>query len=1120
MKGYTNHGRHFCENVCRACARLDCEEGDEFQCDECQMKCRNEKCLDIHVEKRCHKLEYCHECEVRYKPIPDYEHKCDHKYCAQCKMEYTSNHHHYITPLEQEKLIEEDLKNKIIVAYDIEAAQVRLGEKLAIHKANLVICHTVCDKCWDYDTRQALPCTDCVELERVYQGEDCIDQFCDYLINEVSSRAGKESLVDIYAHNAKNYDNRFVLRELLERKMQKHEMIMTGSKITKMMVGNLRFVDSCLHFQQRLANLPGSFNFKDRVVKGYFPHLFNDGTNWLYSGPVPAAHYFGVETMQGDDAKAFLQWHNERSADPSPWVFEDEIIKYCRNDVEILLLALQEYRKQTKAETNLDPTTRKFTLAGVAHEVFRTNMLKKGDIGITPIEGYTARNSSICGNVWLDGEEMRLGRPLEREAGIGPYYADGYDKATKTVYEFWGCLWHGCRCQYEDEDSVRMLGDKKLDGAKLRQKRQDKTDYYGRRGFKLVEIDECKFLDQLYPNSRNVPDDEREYDLDHFEKEIRQHMREQKKEYHRIKSGNLHCNVRESFYGGRTGNAAMYYECKEDEEIKYLDFTSLYPDVLKNREYPLGHPVVRIEDSKGSLMRDVGEERVFGFIQCTLVPPKQMLHGILPVRGSGRLLFPLCALCADTSSLDNCYHSDEERALNGTWASPEVYKAMRLGYQLLRVNEVLHYDRSDDKLFHEYINMWLKIKQEASGWPSWVQKEQARGKTIATEAENGFIERIMNTTGTRLTREEIESGAGWPPYVKAKQQEGEAIARAAEDKYIADYLENEGIRLDRTKISKNPGRRSIAKLMLNSFYGKFAQRPNLPKTKIVYSYREYMEIFNNPKYEIVGEHDTGLDSLIINYIMRNEKDAKPGNTSIAIASFVTAYARLKLFDLMMAVEYKLPKHPSLQRPRTLYFDTDSIIFIAHKDDPEGETDPVRTGDYLGQLTDEIKDGYGPTAICKRAAFLGPKNYAYEIGFTDKSDKKTVVKCKGITLYSSDLNVFKEFESVLGMAKKSHDTRQHQSATFQQSGIRANVHTHEIMTTWFEKTISSNMNKRSYKPALGWSLPIGFQVKSTIEEFNAAVTPPTPDYPLWFLYNNIYDPKYYEINSLIQREYDI
>ena len=36
-------------------------------------------------------------------------------------------------------------------------------------------------------------------------------------------------------------------------------------------------------------------------------------------------------------------------------------------------------------------------------------------------------------------------------------------------------------------------------------------------------------------------------------------------------------HARDAFFGGRTNGYVMHYECQPDEEIKVLDFTSLYP---------------------------------------------------------------------------------------------------------------------------------------------------------------------------------------------------------------------------------------------------------------------------------------------------------------------------------------------------------------------------------------------------------------------------------------------------------------------------------------------------------------------------------------------------------------
>lgn len=47
------------------------------------------------------------------------------------------------------------------------------------------------------------------------------------------------------------------------------------------------------------------------------------------------------------------------------------------------------------------------------------------------------------------------------------------------------------------------------------------------------------------------------------------------------------------------------------------------------------------------------------------------------------------------------------------------------------------------------------------------------------------------------------------------------------------YYEKEEIRLDPERISHNPIQRSIHKLMLNSLWGRFSMRDNLPQTLLV-----------------------------------------------------------------------------------------------------------------------------------------------------------------------------------------------------------------------------------------------------------------------------------------------
>ena len=77
--------------------------------------------------------------------------------------------------------------------------------------------------------------------------------------------------------------------------------------------------------------------------------------------------------------------------------------------------------------------------------------------------------------------------------------------------------------------------------------------------------------------------------------------------------------------------------------------------------------------------------------------------------------------------------------------------------------------------------------------------------------------------------------------------------------------------------------------------------------------------------------------------------------NIVIAAFTTAYARLKLYDLLDQLQEQV-----------LYYDTDSVIYVHEPGKPEP---PL--GDYLGDLTDELDGDYITEFMSG-----GPKNYAY------------------------------------------------------------------------------------------------------------------------------------------------
>jgi hypothetical protein len=266
--------------------------------------------------------------------------------------------------------------------------------------------------------------------------------------------AKKEMQIFVFAHNARGYDSHFIMKDLFERKfVDQPKITMNGLKVLKIDINNVHFIDSLSFFQQPLASLPKSFGFQNVVQKGFFPHLFNREENYQYEGNIPDIEYFEPQSMKSSSAQACKEWHQSYVG---TWNFQEQLKKYCKQDVDILTIAVMKFREQFKSITELDPITRNFTLASVAMEHFRSSVLKKDDIGITPIGGYIQkRNQSQKANIWLDWINSQKEGKLLKEQKIGPYYLDGYIPEENHVFEFFGCYYHGCETCYTIDNTNR-----------------------------------------------------------------------------------------------------------------------------------------------------------------------------------------------------------------------------------------------------------------------------------------------------------------------------------------------------------------------------------------------------------------------------------------------------------------------------------------------------------------------------------------------------------------------------------------------------------------------------------------------------------------------------------------
>ena len=139
----------------------------------------------------------------------------------------------------------------------------------------------------------------------------------------------------------------------------------------------------------------------------------------------------------------------------------------------------------------------------------------------------------------------------------------------------------------------------------------------------------------------------------------------------------------------------------------------------------------------------------------------------------------------------------------------------------------------------------------------------------------------------------------------------------------------------------------------------------MSKTKRVTQPKELYAYLDSDQY-IVKDVQLVNDETVEIQCVEKEGFAEENNkVNIVIAAFTTAYARLKLYDLL-----------DLLQERVLYYDTDSVVYVHEP----GKPDPP-LGDYLGELTDELNGDYITTFLSG-----GPKNYGYKYwrGYTQNT----------------------------------------------------------------------------------------------------------------------------------------
>ena len=792
-------------------------------------------------------------------------------------------------------------------------ADIEVRQDTNEHVPNL-LCWAREDKCEDENDPDDL-------LVQSEWGEECCQVFLEKLMTIIEEE--KRRIIVIF-HNLKGYDGMFILRNLYELGMKVENQVCVGQELLSFRSGKLTFKDSLCFLPMPLAAFTKTFDLNpDKYVKGYFPHFFNRREHQDYVGPLPSIDYFDPDNMNPEERTRFLEWHARLCGQDYMFDLKHEMQKYCESDVRLLGAGCRVFRTNFEKEASFDPMRTSLTIASACMRYFRVNCLRPNTIALEPSLGWGGArlHRSIKALKWLHWHEhllmdddndqaaparirhARNGGEHCIQTNLRPIYVDGYDEQTNTVYQFHGCYHHGCPTCYKEVLHFNNSAHPDRTHREVNEATRETTEALRAQGYRVVERWECDW-DRMVRDSEDIQTFL--LGLDFVEP----------------------LNPRGAFYGGRTETVCHYHEVdrNQEEQIRYIDVCSSYPWVNRTSFYPVGHPTIL------SCVEGTDVSCFFGIAKVTILAPRGLFLPVLPHRLNGKLYFHLCSTCAETESHKpftqrsrGCTHTDAQRCMTGEWCTPELQKAVDVGYIILKIHEVWNFENKSNDLFTSYVDTWLKYKTEATGWPA--------------------------------------GPANDPQHPDCE---------AARARHIEEYNRRYTRPLDPVALEKNDGRKAVAKLCLNSFWGKFGEQLNKSKTVTVTELHDLYAKLRDPNLDIFDVRLVNEDTFEVVYKHKIDDVSSNDTTNTFIAAFTTCWARLKLYSYLQQLGEQV-----------LYMDTDSVIYRWKP----GQTE-IETGTFLGEMTNEIEK---PGDFIVEFGSTGPKSYWY---VTNQGDE--YFKCKGFT----------------------------------------------------------------------------------------------------------------------------
>jgi hypothetical protein len=759
-----------------------------------------------------------------------------------------------------------------------------------------------------------------------------------------------------------------------------------------------RFIDFMRFVSGSLATIAKSFGLADQ--KTYFPHRFLSEQTLHYVGPLPpnepdGSDYWCVRNMRNEEEIVeFTNWYNSYEA--PVWDLYQFMKEYCWMDVKVLAAACREFREglmhpDTEPEFGwqpqpIDPFC--FMTQSQMSMCLFLNGFGKNHPKIYLTVGRYRASFSYKQISWMELMGEKAGNVRIQHLGnseceyVLPYTditCDGFCHATNTVYDFITCSWEGCiKCKSQNLMNPR----RQIHYSTCWEERQKRIHDITKLGYQLVEIHECDYDAQMVNLSLEIKAELQ------FEGEV--------------------YNDREIFYGGRTEVFSPFVhsdrlreKLEANWEIKYHDVCSLYPTVCSHDRLPTGKPIFLFRD-------DIDWDRVghnvdnpyFGFIKCKVVPNPNDPIGLLPRRLA-------------EERMDNVNGCDQGGKLVfdlhekvGFWATCEIYLAMKHGYEVTDIYQVIHFEETEcQPIMKGYMSYFLRSKQENEGW-----KKLGLVGEETDEKKAELVEQLFVQNGN--------------------------MGR---------------IRPDR--VTKNPVVRHVSKLFLNCLWGKFGQRRICDAFMDIHNYEDLEGLLYHSGLDenkiLIRQTDTGVYKAQCTKEYYATSPNKKSN--IYLAAMVTAQARCRLHSQMLL----------LGPENIVYCDTDSIVWLRN---PTVQLPSNMLGSGLGRWVDEH-----PNEKIKIFVAAAPKMYMLIYNEDEPSTNEIKAKGICLTLENKKKLTLDEFQKALYFYKSEQDLIQLKlyNMTIYPNTTDGKLPYAQMMTRYNMKKFGAVISKRTIQPDETW-----------------------------------------------------